>query len=72
MPSSQNLARGLIRDSDFNFFDNFIKVKKFNANIKRLTVYTESKTDEGVYNNIYIKKILMITSTKLFMQKRCF
>ena len=56
VPSSQNLARGLIRDSDFNFFDNFIKVKKFNANIKRLTVYTESKTDEGVYNNIYIKK----------------
>ena len=56
VPKSQNLAKGLIRDSDFNFFDNFIKVKKFNANIKRLTVYTESKNDEGEYNNIYIKK----------------
>ncbi len=56
VPKSQNLARGLIRNSEFNFFDNFIKVKKFNANIKRLTVYTESKDDQGGYNNIYIKK----------------
>ena len=56
VPKSQNLARGLIRNSEFNFFDNFIKVKKFNANIKRLTVYTESKTNDGQYNNIYIKK----------------
>ncbi len=56
VPKSQNLARGLIRNSEFNFFDNFIKVKKFNANIKRLTVYTESKDNHGGYNNIYIKK----------------
>ncbi len=56
VPKSQNLARGLIRNSEFNFFDNFIKVKKFNANIKRLTVYTESKDNNGGYNNIYIKK----------------
>ncbi len=56
VPKSQNLARGLIRNSEFNFFDNFIKVKKFNANIKHLTVYTESKDNQGGYNNIYIKK----------------
>ena len=56
VPKSQNLARGLIRNSEFNFFDNFIKVKKFNANIKQLTVYTESKDNQGGYNNIYIKK----------------
>ena len=57
VPKSQNIARGLIRNSEFNFFDNFIKVKKFNANIKQLTVYTESKDNQGGYNNIYIKKI---------------
>ena len=72
VPKSQNLARGLIRNSEFNFFDNFIKVKKFNANIKRLTVYTESKDNNGGYNNIYIKKTLIKMSIKLFMQKKVF
>ena len=56
VPKSQNLSRALIRDSSFNFFDNFIKVKKFNATVKNLTIYSESKDNEGGYNNIYIKK----------------
>ena len=56
VPSSQNLARTLIRVSDYNFVDNFIKVKKFNASVHELTIYTEDKDKEGNYNNIYIKK----------------
>lgn len=56
VPKSLSLARGLIRSTEFNFFDNFIKVKKFNGNVKELTVYTESKNNNGGYNNIYIKK----------------
>ena len=56
VPKSLSIARGLIRTSDFNFFDNFIKVKKFNGNVKSLTVYTEGKNNDGGYNNIYIKK----------------
>ena len=56
VPSSQNLARSLVRVSDYNFVDNFIKVKKFNASVHELTIYTEDKDGEGNYNNIYIKK----------------
>ena len=56
VPSSQNLARSLVRVSDYNFVDNFIKIKKFNASVHELTIYTEDKDSEGNYNNIYIKK----------------
>ena len=56
VPKSQTLSRSIIRSSDYNFFDNFIKIKRFNSAVKRLTIYTESKDDEGNYNNIYIKK----------------
>ena len=56
VPSSQNLARSLVRVSDYNFIDNFVKVKKFNASVHELTIYTEDKDGEGNYNNIYIKK----------------
>mgnify|MGYP003948917545 CR=1 FL=1 len=56
VPTTQSMARSLIRTSDYNFVNNFIKVKKFNAAVKNLTIYTESKDLDGSFNNIYIKK----------------
>ncbi|WP_440910316.1 LptF/LptG family permease [Candidatus Pelagibacter sp.] len=56
VPESQNLARNLMRSSDFNFVDNFIKVKKFNASINDLTIYSEEKNSNDSYKNIYIKR----------------
>ena len=56
VPKSQSLARSIIRTSNYNFVDNFIKVKKFNAAVNDLTIYTESKDEDGNLNNIYIKK----------------
>ena len=56
VPKTQSIARSLIRVSSYNFLDNFIKIKKFNANVKELTIYTESIDADGDYNNIYIKK----------------
>ena len=56
VPSSQSIARSIIRTSDYNFVDNFIKIKKFNDAVNNLTIYTESKDSIGNYNNIYIKK----------------
>ena len=38
VPKSQNLARTILRNSDFNFVDNFIKMKKFNASVNDLTI----------------------------------
>ena len=56
VPKTQSIARSLIRVSTYNFLDNFIKIKKFNADVKELTIYTESIGADGDYNNIYIKK----------------
>ena len=56
VPNSQTLARSIVRTADYNFVDHFIKIKKFNAAVNDLTIYTESKDKDGVYNNIYIKK----------------
>ena len=56
VPNSQTLARSIVRTAEYNFVDHFIKVKKFNAAVNDLTIYTESKDKSGVYNNIYIKK----------------
>lgn len=57
VPASQDLARSSITNSDINFFDNFIKPKKFNDVIKGVTIYSESKDKDGKLRNIYIKKI---------------
>ena len=70
VPKSLGIARGLIRSSEFNFFDNFIKVKKFNGNVKSLTVYTESKNNDGGYNNIYIKKNIDKDEFQIIYAKR--
>ena len=55
VPASQDKARSYLRNSNFNFFENFIKPKKFNDNIKGLTIYSEKKDDEGYFYNIYLK-----------------
>ena len=55
VPSTQDLARSFLRNSNFNFFENFIKPKKFNDNIKDLTIYSEKKDSEGVFHNLYLK-----------------
>ena len=60
VPNSQSLARSIIRVSDYNFVDNFIKVKKFNAAVNNLTIYTESKTSSNNYRNIYINRYQII------------
>ena len=45
-----------MKKSNVNFFDNFIKPRKFNDTIKNLTIYVESKNSEGDLENIYMKK----------------
>ena len=56
VPWTQDLARTTLRNSNINFFDNFIKPKKFNDVIKDVTIYTEKKNNKGELENIYIKK----------------
>lgn len=56
VPNSQKLSRSLIKGSNIDFFENFIKPKKFNDNIKGLTIYVDKKDEKGNLQNIYLKK----------------
>ncbi len=56
VPTSQNIGRSVIRSSNINFLENFIKPKRFNDTIKGLTIYSEGKNENGYLKNIYLKK----------------
>ena len=56
VPKSQNISRQLLKSSNVDFFESFIKPKKFNDNIQGLTIYADEKDDEGNLKNIYLKK----------------
>ena len=56
VPETQNLSRSLIRTSNVDFFESFVKPKKFNDNINGLTIYAEEKDYNGDLKNIYLKK----------------
>ncbi len=56
VPKSQEIARSLLRTSDVDYFEGLIKPKKFNDNIKGLTIFAEEKNSKDEFINIYIKK----------------
>ena len=56
VPKSLEFSRSLIKNSSIDFFEGFIKPKKFNDKIKRLTIYAEDKDQNGNLINIYLKK----------------
>ena len=56
VPKSQDLARSFLRSSTVNFFDNFIKPRKFIDTIKGVSIYTENKKKNGDLENLYLKR----------------
>ena len=56
VPKSLDTARSLLRSSDVNFLEGFIKPKKFNDTIKGLTIFADQKDKNGTLKNIYLKK----------------
>ena len=56
VPLTQNLSRTLVKTSNVDFFESFIKPKQFNDNIKGLTIYADEKNEDGSLKNIYLKK----------------
>ena len=55
VPKSQDLARSFLRESSVNFYENFIKAKRFNDTLKNVTIYSEKKDAEGnLYNSLKI------------------
>ena len=57
VPETQNLSRSLIRTSNIDFLDSFVKPKKFNDNVSGLTIYAEEKLKNGTLKNLYLKKM---------------
>ena len=56
VPTSQGISRSLIKNSSVDFFESFVKPKKFNDNIRNLTIYADEKDEDGNLKNIYLKK----------------
>ena len=56
VPKTQNISRELLTTSNVDFFESFIKPKKFIDNIKGLTIYADEKDEKGNLKNIYLKK----------------
>jgi len=56
VPYTQEYSRELIRSLNVNLFENFVKPKKFIDSIKNLTIFTDERTDDGIYKNLYLKK----------------
>jgi len=56
VPLTQKQARTLIKNSNVNILNSFIKEKKFIDTVKGLTIYVESKDSDGILKNIYLKK----------------
>ena len=70
VPKSQELARFFLKDSKVNFFGNFIKKQKFNDTIKGVTIFSESKDDEGNLYNLYLKKEIDDSNFQITYAKR--
>ena len=56
VPNSLKYSKELMNNSNLNFFEGFIKPKKFNDTIKGVTIYSEDKNDNGDLSNIFVKK----------------
>jgi len=56
VPNSLKYSRDVMKNSNIDLFEGFIKPKKFNDTIKGLTIYTEDVMQNGDFVNVYIKK----------------
>ena len=57
-PFFQNKARSFIRDSNIDFFSSLIKEGKFIDTVSNLTIFIESKDEQGNYINIFLNDSL--------------
>jgi lipopolysaccharide export system permease protein len=70
VPKSQDLARSFLKTSTVNFYENFIKPKRFNDTIKKVTIYSEKKDSEGNLYNLYLKKELSKNNFQITYAKK--
>ena len=70
VPETQNKARSYIRSSNIDFFPSLIKEKKFIDTVEDLTIFTNSKDDDGTLRNIILKDNLKNASSQIIVAKK--
>ena len=56
VPKTQDLARSFLKTSNINYLEGFVKPRVFNDAVKGLTIYANSKDEDGNLEEIYLKK----------------
>ncbi len=69
VPESQNKARSYIRDSNIDFFPSLIKPKKFVDTVEDLTIFANSKDNDGSLRNIILKDNLNAGRSQIIFAK---
>ena len=69
VPETQNKARSYIRSSNIDFFPALIKPKKFIDTVEDLTIFANSKDDDGTLRNIVLKDNLNKNSSQIIVAK---
>ena len=69
VPETQNKARSYIRNSNIDFFPALIKPRKFIDTVADLTIFADSKDDDGTLRNIVLKDNLNKDSSQIIVAK---
>ena len=69
VPETQNKARSYIRSSNIDFFPALIKPRKFIDTVEDLTIFANSKDDDGTLRNIILKDNLNKNSSQIIVAK---
>ena len=54
-PTLLNESRTLLKDSKLKFVSSMFKEKQFNDTVEGLTIFIEKKTDDQIYENVFIR-----------------
>ena len=69
VPSSQNLGRTYLKNSNIDFLPKLISEKKFIDVARNLTIFIENYKANGDFENIYIKEIINKENSKIITAK---
>ena len=67
VPYTNNKSRSFIRSSTLDFFPNLIKPKKFIDTVENLTIFIDSKDNEGNYKSIILKDKTNINNVQIII-----
>ncbi len=69
VPYTNNKSRSFIRSSSLDFFPNLIKPKKFIDTVENLTIFIDTKSENGDYKNIILKDKTNINNVQIIIAK---